>query len=207
MGHANAFVRERAKQQRDKKMANAIPLPCFVQPKTLPFPRAEISALTNTPVERILKIYHWRFGGWVTRDGMLPITFSFRRLSTWLPRLREAIDTCKGWRRLCALAKSLEAEFVKYSDIYSEAVREELRDRLSCRRAQLEHCKPRAVEAEDFATALEAVIHNTSIAFLKAVEPLVRQHDALWARFPHLLERLREAWRQRVAYLQGLNAA
>ncbi len=186
----------------------AIPLSCFVKPDSLPFPKAEVAQLAKTSVEKIVEIHHWRFAAWVERKGCIPITVSFRRLSTWIPKLQQVVDSCKGWRRLRALRESLEADFVKHPEIYPTEVREDLRARLDARAKQVQANQPRLLHAENLTAALELVLRSTrAIPFLEPVGAVVQQHEALLQRFPHLLERLREAWRQQFAYLREFGAA
>lgn len=188
--------------------SKAVPLTCFIKPKTLPFPKAEVAVLAKTTPENIVAIHHWRYSGWVEREGCLPITISYRLLSTWVPALQRVIDLCKGWRRLHKLWDSLQADFDKYPAVYPPEVREELKRRWWQRRTQLLQRTPQRLKAEKICTSYLNLIETAeSQSYLDSLVPLIKIYDALWQRHTDLLQQLRTAWRLKRDYLRGSSAA
>lgn len=162
---------------------------------------SEVAALLEENPRNIVGMGVWSVGLWVARRHELATIISYRQLPCWIPLLREAILETAEFENLEQLREALEADFNKRGDYYAPEVRDELRQLLEERVAQLQ--QENAWRAEVFASGYASMIERCqTLAQLEWVRQVIREQHAYMQLYPSLNNYLEQIWEQQASGVQ-----
>jgi hypothetical protein len=172
----------------------------------------EVAAHLKIAVADILELEFWPFALWLRVRRRGAVFVSPRKLSFWLPAIKEAIAGCDDFERLEELKNALEVDFkTKYDrktqeKIYLDAVQEELRKLVEERWKQIEAETAAFQQAEGLTRSYELIIKQcTEQEPLDWVAQLIRKNYDLLEPFSDLLQQLRRSWAIRRAEILNLS--
>lgn len=169
---------------------------------------SEVADYLEISPKEIVLFDLWKVGVWVQRRHSLATVVSYRHLNCWIPALRQAIANSSELNHLAELRTALEAEFEKRPDVYSSQVRDELRQLLQARQAQLEAMKAPRWKAEILMQGNLTMIQRCqTLSELDWLwQEILKQHIYL-KRYPNLTQNLERAMGQQAQYLQRSGTA
>lgn len=169
---------------------------------------SEVAGHLQEDINNIAELQFWGVGLWVKRRHDLATVVSYRQLSCWIPVVGQTIVSSPNLDHLRQLQTALEVDFEKRSYAYPQEAREELRQLLGQRQAQLEAETTTLWKAEMLTRGHSRMIeHCQNKAELDWVKQVIREQSPYLKPYPHLLDYLREIWTQQAKYLRGLAAA
>ena len=174
----------------------------------------EVAAHLKIDVTDILELEFWQFTFWLRVGHRGAVFFSPRKLSSWLPAIKEAIAHCRDYESLKELKKALEVDFKTKFDrktqekIYNDALQIELRQLIEQRWKQIQVETAARRQAESLTRSYEPIIKQClDRESLDAVAQLIRKNYPIFELFQDLLQHLRLVWAHRRAEILNFNRA
>lgn len=173
----------------------------------------EVARHLKITVADILEVQFWAFSLWLRVRSRGAVFVSPRKLSIWIPAIKEAIACCRDIESLERLKSALEVDFKKKQNkkikeaIYSDKLQAELRQLVEQRWQQIKVETAALRQAEGLTQSYEAITEQCNEQeSLDAVAQLIRKNHSIFEPFPYLLQHLRQVWRHRQAELLNLLA-